>query len=159
MDSTRLSCNCGLCSIRLDKPTLGHIDPFLFLSFLKQAATIIQTRVGEGVGVTTIHLDLCWMNCRGGLRSLCINTTQRQMAIATQQRTNWAGLIEICHRYVDARRRTVESSKSNSRRESRYTMCRSSIQQASILTLTHGFTSVEQVMSMFRVVEAIDSTS
>jgi hypothetical protein len=151
----RAQCRCGLCSIRLEESELGKVDPFVFLAFVKQAATAIQDRIGEGIGVTSIHLDLCWVSCRGVVRSLCTSAEQQTLHGRFQQISNWAGIIDMCYQYANARHRVGEQlGATQGRRPVWLNLCPKSLDDTLKWIQNSRVVSVEQVMTRLRVVNA-----
>ena len=144
-------CRCGLCSIRLKESALANMDPFTFMAFLSQALTAVKSRVGEGLGLTTICLDLCWVNCRGVVRSLCINSEQRQLDSNIQQTQNLIRAIQIGYRYVDARRRMAREA--NNPKSTLLTLCPQALDRALDYVQCPHVVSVEVIMTILRVVK------
>jgi hypothetical protein len=144
-------CRCGLCSIRLEESALANMDPFMFMAFMSQALSTVKSRVGEGLGLTTICLDLCWVSCRGVVRSLCINSEQRQLAPNIQQTQNLVRAIQIGHRYVDARRRMAREA--NNPQSTLLTLCPRALDNALDYVQCPHVVSVQGIMTRLRVVK------
>ena len=110
-EQPRDQCCCGRCHLRLGNGFPAHVHPTAFLRFLTQALSAAKKQAREGSGYATIYPQLCWITCRGAVRSLSFDVAGQNVAIDLQCAANSVAVLELCNTYAGSRQEWIDSQR------------------------------------------------
>lgn len=75
----------------------------MFKRFLSQVLTASKKQVAQDCEVVSIKSGLCWMSCRGEVRSLSFDVLGPVLPLDAQRKKNAIGSLELGKQYIDFR--------------------------------------------------------
>ena len=82
---------------------VGFVDPTVFKRFLGQALATSKKQATQDCGVTAINTGLCWISCRGEVRSLTFDVLGPVLSLDAQRRQSAIKVLELGKRYIHRR--------------------------------------------------------
>ena len=82
---------------------IGFVDPTVFKRFLGQALATSKRQATQDCGVTAINSGLCWISCRGEVRSFTFDVLRPVLSLDAQRRQSAIKVLELGKQYIHRR--------------------------------------------------------